>query len=143
MNAIIATLGPLLDPDELQLTEADKRAAHAKLDSAVRLGGLSPQQATDRHDLVGLVHTRGELRRVFDGLPDAVPPTGLTLALRSVTVGWLVVCSTQFAVWLGLAVFGHFDGPWWLWSDLALGTGVGILWWTHESYHRKSSLQAI
>lgn len=143
MNTMTATLGPLLSPDELALTDTDRRAAHEKIDCATRLGGLSPLQAADRHDLVGVARTRGELRQVFDGLADAVPPYGLTLALRIATVGWLAVCAIQFVVWLTLAVFGHFDGPWWLWSDLGLGAAVGVLWWTNESYHRKSQLRAL
>jgi hypothetical protein len=143
MNTLTATLGPLLSPDEVELTADDKQAAHNKIDSAIRLGGLSPQQATYRHDLVGAARTRGELRRIFDGLADAVPPYGLTLALRVASVVWLVACVVQFIVWSTLAVFGHFDWPWWLWSDLGLGAVVAILWWTNESYHRKSNLREI
>jgi hypothetical protein len=37
-------------------------------------------------------------------------------------------------------MFGHFDSPWWLWSDLGLGAVVAMLWWTHESYHRKTDV---
>ena len=39
-----------------------------------------------------------------------------------------------------VAMFGHFDSPWWLWSDLGLGAVVAMLWWTNESYHRKSDV---
>lgn len=143
MTNVFATLGPLLSPDELDLTDADRRTAHAKIDSAARFGGISPQHAADRHDLVGVARTRGDLRRVFDGFEDAVPPSGLTAALRVATVGWLAVCVVQFAVWLALAAFGHFDSPWWLWSDLGLGAVVAILWGTNESYHRRSSLKPL
>lgn len=142
MNTLTATLGPLLSPDELRLTDTDKQTAHAKLDSAAAQGALTGGQATDRHEQVVTAHTRGDLRQVFHGLPDAVPPAALTLALRVATVTWLVVCVVQFTVWLTLAVFGHFDGPWWLWSDIGLGLGVGVLWWSNESYHRKSQLTA-
>ncbi|MEV6281710.1 hypothetical protein [Kribbella sp. NPDC051770] len=143
MNTVTATLGPLLSPDELELTDTDRRTAHAKIDSAARFGGMSPRLAADRHDLVGVAQTRGDLRRVFDGMEDAVPPSKLTNALRVATVGWLAVCVVQFAVWVALAVFGHFDSPWWLWSDLGLGAVVAILWGTNESYHRKSSLKPL
>ncbi|TWD73244.1 hypothetical protein FB561_7132 [Kribbella amoyensis] len=143
MSTLHATLGPLLSPDELRLSDDDRRTAHAKIDSAIRSRGLSPQQATDRHDLLGVARTRGELRRVFAGLEDAVPPRGLTVALRVVTAIWLVACVVQFAVWGALAMFGHFDSPWWLWSDLGLGAAVAILWWTNESYHRKSHLSLL
>jgi hypothetical protein len=143
MNTVTATLGPLLSPDELALTGTDRDSAHRKVDCALRLGGLSPQQAADRHELVSAARSRGELRQAFDGLADAVPPYGLTLGLRIATVGWLAVCVIQFVVWLTLAVFGHFDGPWWLWSDLGLGAAVAILWWTNESYHRKTQLKVL
>ena len=83
------------------------------------------------------------MRQVFIGLDDAVPPSGLTLALRIASVSWLAVCVIQFVIWVMLAAFGHLDWPWWLWSDIGLGLGVGILWWTHESYHRRSQLTAI
>ena len=83
---------------------------------------------------------RGELHQVLDGLADAIPPRGLTVALRETTAVWLISCVVQFVVWLSLAFFGHFDWPWWLYSDLGLGAVVGILWWTHETYHRKSAV---
>ena len=143
MYTLTATLGPLLSPDEVVLTEQDRRAAHAKIDNAVRTGGLSPEQAIDRLDLLDVTRTRGELRQVFNGLADAVPPFGLTWALRIASVVWLVTCVVQFIVWSTLAVLGHLGGPWWLWSDLGLGVVVAILWWMHESYHRKSRLRAI
>ncbi|MEU4394400.1 hypothetical protein [Kribbella sp. NPDC023855] len=140
MNTLHATLGPLVSPDELELSYHDKQAAHAKIESAARQGALSAQQAADRHRLLNDSHRRGQLREVLAGLHDAVPPAGLTLALRLASVGWLAVCAIQFVIWVVLAGFGHLDWPWWLWSDLGLGLCVGILWWTHESYHRKSQL---
>jgi hypothetical protein len=140
MNTFSATLGPLLSPDELELSYTDKQAAHAKIESAARQGVLSAQQAADRHRLLNGSHRRGELREVLAGLHDAVPPAGLTLAVRIAAAGWLAVCVIQFVIWLALAAFGHLDWPWWLWSDLGLGLAVGVLWWTNESYHRKSQL---
>jgi hypothetical protein len=140
MNTLNATLGPLVSPDEQELSSTDKQSAHAKIESAARQGLLSAQQAADRHRLLNESHCRGQLRDVLAGLHDAVPPTGLTRALRIASVGWLAVCLIQFVVWFALATFGHLDWPWWLWSDVGLGLGVGILWWTHESYHRKSQL---
>ncbi|HWD82588.1 MAG TPA: DUF1707 domain-containing protein [Kribbella sp.] len=130
----------LLTPDQVQLTDADRRAAIAKLDSAVRQAALTPSQAADRRDQVLTARTRGELRNILSGVANAAPPRGLTTALQAVTGVWLVACVVQFVVWLALAVFGHFDGPWWLWSDLGLGAIVAILWWTNESYHRKSDV---
>ncbi|WP_328327161.1 hypothetical protein OHA70_00245 [Kribbella sp. NBC_00382] len=140
MNTLSATLGPLVSPDELELSYTDKQAAHAKIESAARQGVLSAQQAADRHRLLNESHRRGQLREVLAGLHDAVPPTGLTLALRIAAVGWLAVCVIQFVIWVVLAAFGHLDWPWWLWSDLGLGLAVGVLWWANESYHRKSQL---
>ena len=137
MNTV---LDPLLLPDQVALSATDRQAASDKLDSAVRQGRLTPPQALDRHDLLDASRTRGELRQVLDGLDDAIPPRGLTTALRVTTAVWLISCVVQFAVWLSLAFFGHFDWPWWLYSDLGLGAVVGILWWTHESYHRKSAV---
>lgn len=137
MNTV---LDPLLLPDQVALSATDRQAASDKLDSAVRQGRLTPPQALDRHDLLDASRTRGELRQVLDGLDDAIPPRGLTTALRVTTAVWLITCVVQFVVWLSLAFFGHFDWPWWLYSDLGLGAVVGILWWTHESYHRKSAV---
>ncbi|MFF1821903.1 DUF1707 domain-containing protein [Kribbella sp. NPDC058245] len=131
-------LDPLLLPDQVALTEADRRSATTKLDNAVRRGALTPPEATDRQSLLLYAQNRGDLRQVLAGVADATPPRGLTVALRAFTGIWLVACVVQFVVWAALAVFGHFDGPWWLWSDLGLGMVVGILWWTHESYHRVS-----
>lgn len=133
-------LAPLLTPDQVQLTDADRSAAIAKLDSAVRQAALAPSQASDRQLQVLAARTRGELRTALSGVPNAAPPRGLTVALSAFTGVWLVACVVQFVVWLALAVFGHFDGPWWLWSDLGLGAIVAILWWTNESYHRKSDV---
>lgn len=133
-------LEPLLTPDQVQLTDADRRAAVAKLDSAVRQAALTPSQATDRQERLLTARTRGELRQILAGIADAAPPRGLTTALRAVTSVWLVTCVVQFVIWVALAIFGHFDGPWWLWSDLGLGAVVAILWWTNESYHRKSDV---
>jgi hypothetical protein len=140
MNTLTATLGPLVSPDEQELSYTDKQAAHAKIESAARQGVLSARQAADRHRLLNDSHRRGQLREVLAGLHDAVPPTGLTLALRIAAVGWLAVCVIQFVIWVVLAAFGHLDRPWWLWSDLGLGLAVGVLWWSNESYHRKSQL---
>ncbi len=137
MNAV---LDPLLMPDLVELSDSDRHSASAKLDSAVRQGKLSPAQSLDRHDLLDAAQTRGELRQVFAGVEDAVPPRGLTIALRASTGVWLVSCVVQFVVWLSLAMFGHFDWPWWLYSDIGLGLVVAILWWTHESYHRKTAV---
>lgn len=137
MNTV---LDPLLLPDQVALSATDRQAAADKLDSAVRQGRLTPPQALDRHDLLDASRTRGELRQVLDGLADAIPPRGLTVALRVSTAVWLISCVVQFVVWLSLAFFGHFDWPWWLYSDVGLGAVVGILWWTHESYHRKSAV---
>ena len=137
MNTV---LDPLLLPDQVALSATDRQAASDKLDSAVRQGRLTPPQALDRHDLLDASRTRGELRQVLDGLADAIPPRGLTVALRVSTAVWLISCVVQFVVWLSLAFFGHFDWPWWLYSDVGLGAVVGILWWTHESYHRKSAV---
>jgi hypothetical protein len=133
-------LEPLLTPDEIQLTDADRRAASAKLDSAVRQAVLIPSQASDRQLQLLTAQTRGELRTIMAGVADAAPPRGLTTALRAFTGVWLVTCVVQFVIWVALAMFGHFDGPWWLWSDLGLGAVVAILWWTNESYHRKSDV---
>ena len=137
MNTV---LDPLLLPDQVALSATDRQAPSDKLDSAVRQGRLTPPQALDRHDLLDASRTRGELRQVLDGLADAIPPRGLTVALRVSTAVWLISCVVQFVVWLSLAFFGHFDWPWWLYSDVGLGAVVGILWWTHESYHRKSAV---
>lgn len=137
MNTV---LDPLRLPDQVALSATDRQAAADKLDSAVRQGRLTPPQALDRHDLLDASRTRGELHQVLDGLDDAIPPRGLTVALRVSTAVWLISCVVQFVVWLSLAFFGHFDWPWWLYSDLGLGAVVGILWWTHESYHRKSAV---
>ena len=137
MNTILESL---LTPDQVQLTDADRRAAVAKLDSAVRQAALTPSQAGDRQDQVLAARTRGELRNILTGVANAAPPRGLTLALQAFTGVWLVACVVQFVVWLALAVFGHFDGPWWLWSDLSLGAIVAMLWWTNESYHRKNDV---
>ncbi|WP_410784693.1 DUF1707 domain-containing protein [Kribbella sp. C-35] len=137
MNTILEAL---LTPDQVQLTDADRRAAIAKLDSAVRQAALTPSQASDRHEQVLAARTRGELRGILSGVANAAPPRGLTVALQAVTGVWLVACVVQFVVWLALAVFGHFDGPWWLWSDLGLGAIVAILWWTNETYHRKTDV---
>ncbi|MET9270442.1 DUF1707 domain-containing protein [Kribbella sp. NPDC003557] len=133
-------LEPLLTPDQVTLTDADRRAAISKLESAVRQAALTPSQASDRQDRVLAARTRGELRMILAGVADAIPPRGLTTALRVVTGVWLVTCVVQFVVWASLAMFGHFDSPWWLWSDLGLGAVVAILWWTNESYHRKSDV---
>src|SRR4051812_4369841 len=137
MNTLI---DPLLSPDQLELTDADRRAATAKLDSAVRQGLLTPPQAADRRGLLLEARIRGELRQILAGVDNATPPRTLTTALRAVTGLWLVTCVVQFVVWVALAMFGHFDWPWWLWSDLGLGAVVAILWWVHESYHRKSDV---
>jgi hypothetical protein len=139
MNTI---LDPLLLPDQVRLTDADRRAAAGKLDSAVRQAALTPSQADDRRARLLTARTRGELRQILTGIADATPPRGLTTALRAFTGVWLVACVVQFVVWVALAMFGHFDGPWWLWSDLGLGAVVAILWWTNESYHRRSDVQA-
>ncbi|MFD7160784.1 DUF1707 domain-containing protein [Kribbella sp. NPDC059898] len=137
MNTLLEAL---LTPDQVALTDADRRAAIARLDSAVRQAALTPSQASDRHDRVLAARTRGELRNILSGVANAAPPRGLTLALQAFTGVWLVACVVQFVVWVALAVFGHFDGPWWLWSDLGLGAIVAMLWWTNESYHRKSDV---
>ncbi|WP_427890291.1 DUF1707 SHOCT-like domain-containing protein [Kribbella sp. GL6] len=130
----------LLTPDQVALTDTDRRAAIARLDSAVRQAALTPSQASDRQQRVLAARTRGELRNILSGVANAAPPRGLTLALQAFTGVWLVACVVQFVVWMALAVFGHFDGPWWLWSDLGLGAIVAMLWWTNESYHRKSDV---
>lgn len=134
-------LDPLLLPDQVALSDSDRRSAGAKLDSAVRRGTLAPSAASDRQELLLNARNRGDLRQVFAGIGDATPPRGLTVALRAFTGLWLVTCVVQFVIWVTLAVFGHFDWPWWLWSDLGLGMVVAILWWTHESYHRKTDVQ--
>jgi hypothetical protein len=142
MYILNATLVPLLSPDEVPLSATDKQAAQAKLESASRQGALTAWQAADRHEQLNAALVRGDLRQVFAGLDDAVPPSGLTRALQFATAGWLAVCVIQFVIWVILATFGHFDWPWWLWSDIGLGLGVAILWWTNESYHRRSVLDA-
>ncbi len=134
-------LDPLLMPDQVRLSDTDRHSAAAKLDHAVRRGNLTPPQATDRRDLLDTARTRGELRQVFDGVHGALPSGGLTVALRVATAVWLVTCVVQFIVWLTMAVLGNLDWPWWLYSDIGLGLVVGILWWTHESYHRKTDVQ--
>ncbi|HZX03157.1 DUF1707 domain-containing protein [Kribbella sp.] len=133
-------LEALITPDQVALTDADRSAAIARLESAVRQAVLTPSQASDRQDRVLTARTRGELRNILSDVANAAPPRGLTLALQAFSGVWLVACVVQFVVWLALAVFGHFDGPWWLWSDLGLGAIVAILWWTNESYHRKSDV---
>jgi hypothetical protein len=139
MNTV---LEPLLMPDQVRLSDTDRQAAAAKLDHAVRQGALTPPQAVVRRDLLHTARTRGELREVFDGVDGALPSDGLTVALRVVTGVWLVTCVVQFMVWLTMAVFGNLDWPWFLFSDVGLGLVVGILWWTHESYHRKTDVRA-
>ncbi len=143
MNSLLSTLGPLLAPYDVPLTAADKQHARATIDTATRQGTLHLPQATERHELLEAARTRGDLRQVLDGL-DNTPSKGLTKALQVASAGWLVVCVVQFVIWLILAGFGHLDWPWWLWSDVGLGTVVAILWWTNESaYHRKSQLVAV
>jgi hypothetical protein len=137
MNTLLEAL---VTPDQVRLTDADRGAAIAKLDSAVRQAALTPSQATDRHEQILAARTRGELRNILSGVANAAPPRGLTVALQAFSGVWLVACVVQFVVWLALAVFGHFDGPWWLWSDLGLGAVVALLWWTNESYHRKNDV---
>jgi hypothetical protein len=133
-------LDPLLLPDQVTLSDNDRRAAIAKLDHAVRQGTLTPPEANRRQDLLLSARSRGELHQILDGIDNATPPRGLTVALRGFSALWLITCVVQFVIWVTLAAFGHFDWPWWLWSDLGLGLVVGILWWTNESYHRKSDV---
>lgn len=133
-------LEPLLLPDQVDLSENDRRTAVAKLDRAVRKGILTPPQAGDRQGLLLEAHTRGDLHQVLDGVTDALPPRGLTVALRAVSAVWLLTCVVQFVIWVVLAAFGHFDWPWWLWSDIGLGLVVAIVWWTNESYYRKTDV---
>jgi hypothetical protein len=142
MNTLRDTLGPLLSPDEVRLTGDDKNTVGGKLDAAARQGTMRVSKAIDRHDLLDAARTRGDLRQVLDGVPDALPSQGLTWALQMASAIWLTVCVVQFVIWLVLAGFGHLDWPWWLWSDIGFGVPVAILWWTHESYHRKSQLVA-
>ena len=137
MNIVLDTL---LLPDQLELSAKDRQSAAARLESAVRRGKLTPPQALDRFEHLDAARTRGDLRQVFDGVSDAIPPRGLTVALRAASAVWLITCVVQFVVWVALAAFGHFDWPWWLWSDLGLGLVVAILWWTNESYHRKTDV---
>ena len=137
MNIVLDTL---LLPDQLELSAKDRQSAAAKLESAVRRGKLTPPQTLDRFEHLDAARTRGDLRQVFDGVTDAIPPRGLTIALRAASAVWLITCVVQFVVWVALAAFGHFDWPWWLWSDLGLGLVVAILWWTNESYHRKTDV---
>ena len=137
MNIVLDTL---LLPDQLELSAEDRQSAAAKLESAGRRGKLTPPQALDRFEYLDAARTRGDLRQVFDGVTDAIPPRGLTIALRAASAVWLITCVVQFVVWVALAAFGHFDWPWWLWSDLGLGLVVAILWWTNESYHRKTDV---
>jgi hypothetical protein len=140
-NGTLTTLlEPLLTPDQVQLTAADRRAALGKLDSAARQGALSPSAATDRGDRVLAARTRGELRMILADVPGATPPSGLLTALRVVSGVWLVACVVQFVVWLALAMSGHLDSPWWLWSDIGLGAVVAMLWWGSETYHRKTDV---
>jgi hypothetical protein len=132
---------PLLLPDQVRLSRTDRESAAAKLDHAVRRGTLTPPGAASRRDLLHTARTRGELRQVFDGVDGALPPSGLTVGMRGVTAIWLITGVVQFVVWLTLAAFGNLDWPWWLFSTVGLGLAVGILWWTHESYHRKTDVQ--
>jgi hypothetical protein len=144
MKSLQSTLGALISPDDVQLTAADRHNAAAKIDAAARQGTLHRPEATDRHDLLEVARTRGDLRQVLHGLDNTLPSTGLTRALQLVSAGWLLVCVVQFVIWLILAGFGHLDRPWWLWSDLGLGTIVAILWWSTEAhYPNQSHLLAI
>ena len=137
MNTV---LEPLLLPGQVHLSETDRRTAVAKLDRAVRKGTLTPPQAGDRQDLLLEARTRGDLHQVLDGMADALPPRGLTVALQAVSAVWLFTCVVQFVIWVVLAAFGHFDWPWWLWSDIGLGLVVAVMWWTNESYYRKTDV---
>jgi hypothetical protein len=144
MKSLQSTLGALISPDDVRLTAADKHNAAATIDAAARQGALHRPEATDRHDLLDAARTRGDLRQVLNGLGNTLPSTGLTRALQLVSAGWLLVCVVQFVIWLVLAGFGHLDWPWWLWSDLGLGTIVAILWWTNESHYTgRSQLVAV
>ena len=98
-------------PRRVQLTATDRQAAHDKIESAARQGVLTAPAGGRPAQTADAAQTRGELRQVFNGLDDAVPPAGLTLALRIATVGWLAVCAIQFVIWLMLAGFGHLDWP--------------------------------
>ena len=100
MNTV---LDPLLMPDQVRLTETDRQTAAAKLDSAVRQGTLTPPEANDRQDQLGAARTRGELRQVFDGVADAVPPTRPHRRPACRTGVWLVTCVVQFVVWVMMA----------------------------------------
>jgi hypothetical protein len=133
-------LEPLLLPDQVALSENDRRAAIAKLDQAVRQGTLTPPEASRRQDQLLSAQNRGELLQILAGIDNATPPRGLTASLRGFSALWLVTCVVQFVIWVVLAAFGHFDRPWWLWSDIGLGLVVAILWGTSESYHRKSAV---
>ena len=63
----------------------------------------------------------------------------LATGLRIVSGIWLVSCVVQFVIWVMMAAFGHFDWPWWLFSDIGLGSIVALLWWRHEECHREAA----
>ncbi|MGP3965526.1 DUF1707 SHOCT-like domain-containing protein [Nonomuraea sp. 3N208] len=129
-------LNRLLRPEQTPVTQAERQAADGWIDRAKFGGQITDEQAEERRARLSAAKTRADLRVALTGLPGAEATT-LPRLLSVVTLVWLGACLVQIVVWLMICLIGgELADVWWLWTVVAGGAVVGMLWLLAEGQYR-------
>lgn len=128
-------------PDELRVSDAERRAVQERLHRAVEDGQLDIHEFDARVQSAWAAKTRGELVRATADLPDPPPPAppappweafardDAGTAMRVLTIIWSCFLAATLAIWgtASLAA-GEFVHPWFLYVVGPPGAVLAVLY---------------
>ncbi|WP_196054838.1 DUF1707 SHOCT-like domain-containing protein [Nocardia aurantiaca] len=117
-------------PNDIRISDVERKAAEATLRSAVDAGVLDLNEFDSRVQSIWQARTRGELAAVSADLPEAERPgpSGGRIAMTVLTIVWLSLSGLNLIVWLLLGVTLEWFYPWWVWVLVPPGAVLGTLW---------------
>ncbi|MGY1803092.1 DUF1707 domain-containing protein [Blastococcus sp. SYSU D00922] len=128
-------------PEDLRVSDGERRAVQERLHHAVELGQLDIHEFDARVQSVWAAKTRGELVRTTADLPEPPPPPtpapsweafaqdDAGTAMRVLTIIWACILAATVSIWgaTSLAV-GEFVHPWFLYVVGPPGAVLAVLY---------------
>ncbi|MFE5285485.1 DUF1707 domain-containing protein [Nocardia sp. NPDC056611] len=118
-----------LHPNDIRISDAERRAGEERLRKAVDAGLLDLGEYDTRVQAIWQARTRGELTVVEADLPEHKEPgpSGGRIAMTVLTIVWLSLSGLSLVVWLLLGVTLEWLYPWWVWVLVPPGVVLGTL----------------